>query len=79
MDLDPPKSRTWLNKATAAPRMNPASRLARLAPQGRPLKPEGLSKGHTNIVTSVAIASDGTRVVSGSHEKTIHLWDLCKA
>jgi hypothetical protein len=31
--------------------------------------------GHTHIVHSVAISPDGTRIVSGSFDKTIQVWD----
>ena len=33
-------------------------------------------QGHTAAVTSVAFNSDGTRVVSGSNDKTVQLWDV---
>jgi len=32
--------------------------------------------GHTEYVISVAFSSDGTLLVSGSHDKTIKLWDV---
>ena len=31
---------------------------------------------HSNIITSVVISPDGTKIVSGSHDKTIKVWDL---
>ena len=32
--------------------------------------------GHSNMVTSVAISADGMRVVSGSFDKTVKIWDV---
>ena len=31
--------------------------------------------GHTNSVPSVAFLSDGSRIVSGSYDKTVRVWD----
>jgi WD40 repeat protein len=31
--------------------------------------------GHTNSVTSVAFSSDGLRIVSGSYDNTVRIWD----
>ncbi|KAB5589011.1 Notchless protein [Ceratobasidium theobromae] len=33
-------------------------------------------KGHASLVMSVAFSPDGTRIVSGSHDQTIRLWDV---
>ena len=33
------------------------------------------SSGHSGYVNSVAISADGTKVVSGSSDKTIKIWD----
>ena len=33
-------------------------------------------EGHTDIVWSVAITPDGTKIVSGSHDNTIKVWDI---
>ena len=32
--------------------------------------------GHSSYVTSVAISADGKRVVSGSMDKTVKIWDV---
>ena len=32
-------------------------------------------RGHTDLVTSVAISSDGCRIVSGSWDKSVRVWD----
>ena len=45
-------------------------------PLPRPLKRPFTFKGHTEIVRSLAISSDGKRIVSGSGDKTIQLWDV---
>ncbi|KAL4066459.1 WD40-repeat-containing domain protein [Scleroderma yunnanense] len=34
-----------------------------------------LLQGHTDHVTSVAFCSDGTRIVSGSYDRTVRIWD----
>ena len=33
------------------------------------------SSGHSGYVNSVAISADGTKVISGSDDKTIKIWD----
>jgi WD40 repeat protein len=33
-------------------------------------------RGHTNLVNSVAISRDGMRIVSGSNDKSVLVWDL---
>ena len=35
----------------------------------------GPLEGHTNWVTSVSISADGRRVVSGSDDNTVRVWD----
>lgn len=38
--------------------------------------PIRIFKGHTDKVTSVAVAPDGKRLISGSDDKTIRAWDI---
>ena len=33
-------------------------------------------EGHTYIITSIASASDGVHIVSGSHDKSVRLWNI---
>ena len=32
-------------------------------------------KGHTDAIYSIAFSPDGKHIISGSHDKTIHIWD----
>ena len=32
--------------------------------------------GHSDVVTSLAISADGKRVVSGSVDQTVKIWDV---
>ena len=34
------------------------------------------TNAHSNIITSVAFSPDGTKIVSGSYDKTIKVWDV---
>ncbi|CUA72700.1 Notchless protein homolog 1 [Mus musculus] [Rhizoctonia solani] len=36
----------------------------------------GSFKGHTDRIESVQFSPDGTRIVSGSHDNTVHIWDV---
>ena len=31
---------------------------------------------HSDIITSVVFSPDGTKIVSGSHDRTIKVWDF---
>ena len=42
------------------------------------LNPECTLAGHSDIVTSVAFSADGNRVVSGSRDKLVKIWDADK-
>ena len=33
------------------------------------------TNAHSHVVTSVAFSPDGTKIVSGSYDKTIKVWD----
>ena len=33
-------------------------------------------RAHSNVITSVVFSPDGTKIVSGSFDKTIKIWDL---
>ncbi len=33
------------------------------------------TNGHSDIIVSVAFSPDGTKIVSGSYDKTIKVWD----
>ncbi|MBN3301900.1 WDR18 protein, partial [Amia calva] len=33
-------------------------------------------KGHRNMVTCLSVSMDGTRLLSGSHDETVRLWDI---
>src|SRR5258708_1089226 len=49
---------------------NPSSHLRFVTSFG-----EGIVKGHTFPVSSVAFSSDGKRVVTGSYDNTARVWD----
>ena len=34
------------------------------------------TNAHSNIITSVAFSPDGTKIVSGSYDTTIKVWDF---
>ncbi len=33
------------------------------------------TNAHSQMITSVAFSPDGTKIVSGSHDRTIKVWD----
>jgi WD40 repeat protein len=55
----------------------PAPQAQGPAPSGPGPWPWG-GQGHTAPVTSVAFSTDGTRLVSGSNDKTVQLWDVSR-
>ena len=46
------------------------------AENGNPL---AALEGHTSLVTALAFSSDGKRLVSGSQDKTVRIWDVRSA
>ena len=36
------------------------------------------TNAHSNTITSVAFSPDGTKIVSGSWDKTMKVWDMVK-
>jgi WD40 repeat protein len=59
---------------TLLPRNVGGSIRVRDAHSGQPVN--GLFKGHTNQISSVAFSPDSTRIVSGSHDCTVRMWDV---
>jgi WD40 repeat protein len=57
---------------TASPWLRPLR--PSLTPPGGPLI--WTLEDHTNWVTAVAITPEGSRAVSGSHDRTVRVWDL---
>ena len=35
------------------------------------------TNAHSHMISSVAFSPDGTKIVSGSYDKTIKVWDSC--
>ena len=44
-------------------------------PNIRGIEPVVTLRGHTDKVSAVCFSSDGTRVLSGSKDRTLRLWD----
>jgi WD40 repeat protein len=77
-----PASFAWAGSLANLVRDSPASPIAPTAPQSaaQPTAPSGKPigspfRGHTDQVNSVAFSHDGLRIVSGSRDKTLRVWD----
>lgn len=66
---------SFLPRGAASPEEIPGLRLVQSAGQPQGLHPCLTLKGHWASVTSVAISPDGTRIVSGSRDNLVKIWN----